>query len=278
MIARNAPLRVTWTALSMLLLMPSGAEAQPAEGNGVAEWGRGLDLDPRVVRELGRFSVDEASLSPEYRQALASWVREQLFAGADRQVSRLLEAPCRSFINVSFPGADFGRRFRGSGRAPTEVRFEAGLVRTEMVGCFESSAIASSEALRGLTTPEFRQLAEPRIKRIWLEGSLVCVETNGVFAVLDPTWACNRVDQFLEAGIAAEHSQTVSGAPDGSFQDVFFKESLKSFVRIPGGLALHYIHYSRTTDLGSLERWVAEGRIREAQERQVAQLRGRLTP
>ncbi len=66
--------------------------------------------------------------------------------------------------------------------------------------------------------------------------------------------------------MAAEHSQVVWNEGQDPYQDVYFKESVKTFVRIPGGLALHYLNYSRTTNMGRMQRWVGTGSIEGSQE------------
>jgi hypothetical protein len=56
------------------------------------------------------------------------------------------------------------------------------------------------------------------------------------------------------------------------YQEVYFKESLKTFVKVPGGLALHYINFTRAQSLGRIERWVGTGQIEDSQKENVKEL------
>jgi hypothetical protein len=77
-------------------------------------------------------------------------------------------------------------------------------------------------------------------------------------------------------GGAAEHQHVIRNGEGDGLQPVFFKESLETFRATPEGLALHYVNYSRSADLGPAGRWVAPGRVREVQERQMDLLRRRM--
>ena len=98
-----------------------------------------------------------------------------------------------------------------------------------------------------------------------------------MWALLDPTLACNRIDRMSVEGLASEHSQVVKNQGVDPFQDVFFKESLKTFVRIPGGIAYHYINYSRSVKLGRLKRAIGGGRIKASQEDNARALAARIS-
>jgi hypothetical protein len=82
-----------------------------------------------------------------------------------------------------------------------------------------------------------------------------------------------RID---EERLSAQHSQVVANPGDEDDQVVYFKESLKTAVRVPGGLAIHHVHYSRSVNLGRLERWVAHGKVKDAEERTLHLLRERI--
>ncbi len=148
------------------------------------------------------------------------------------------------------------------------------MVRTEAVACF-STELTPRQALDLYTSPEFRKVAEPRIERAWTAGNTACVATKGVVLLLPPTEVCSQIDHLLEDDLAAEHSQAIRNGEADGLQTVFFKESLKIFVRTTDGLALHYINYSRSVDLGAASRWIAGGKVRESQERQIEAFRSR---
>ena len=134
-----------------------------------------------------------------------------------------------------------------------------------MVACFETNSQDPAAALEIYTAADFRQEASSRIEAVWAEGDLSCVESGGIPALLAPTRACNSIERFSENGIAAEHSQVVWNEGQDPYQDIYFKESVKTFLRIPGGLALHYLNYARTTNMGRVQRWLGTGSIEESQ-------------
>ena len=125
-------------------------------------------------------------------------------------------------------------------------------------------------------SPEFRMVAESRIVSMWDDAEGACLETKGVLSLVAPTRVCNRIQDFRADGVAAQHSQVVFNQGEEPFEDVYFKESLKTFVRTPGGMALHYINYSRAGNLGRLARMVGPGQIRGSQEGNVKELQRRL--
>jgi len=155
-------------------------------------------------------------------------------------------------------------------------RFEESLIRTEMVACLETENPDPEAVLQIYVSPEFRMVAESRIIDMWEDEEGACMETKGVLSLVEPTRVCNRIQDFRAEGVAAQHSQVVFNEGRKPYEDVYFKESLKTFVRIPGGMALHYINYARAGNLGRLERWAGPGQIRGSQEGNVAELQRRL--
>ena len=225
-------------------------------------WLGDLEHDPRVAGEIARFEHDDRSPSPEYARALPRAVRDLVVEAAVTRVTQLQDGTCEAFVDSDFLRAGFAT----ADLEDAEDRFEGGFIRTEMVACFVTSITEPDTVLDLYTSSDFRREVESRIERIWVEDGLSCVETGGMWALLDPTLACNRIDRLSVVGLAAEHSQVVRNEGVEPYQDVFFKESLKTFVRIPGGMAYHYINYSRSVRLGRLKRAIGGGRIRGSQE------------
>ena len=110
------------------------------------------------------------------------------------------------------------------------------------------------------------------IENIWMEGDENCVETKGVTLILSPMKNCSRIDELHRPGLAAQHSQTVANPGDDDYQPVYFKESIKTFVAVPGGLVLHYINYSRTTGLGGLKKRIARGKLKDSQAEAIREM------
>ncbi len=261
----------------LLLVSLLAPQESPVGGQELGAWGRSLDVDARIVGELGRYQADGGeSLDEAYRWALARAVRQMVFEAAETRVSQVLGEGCNPFVGVTMLEPGFVTR-EGSGAQPVGSRkFEESIIRTEMVACVDTERDDPEGVLKLYTSEEFRTAAESRIEDMWEDGEGSCMETGGVMAIVDPTRICNRIDRFVQGPLASEHSQVVFNEGQKPFQDVYFKESLKTFVRVPGGLALHYVNFTRTVDMGRVERWVARRKVPESQERNVSELRSRI--
>jgi hypothetical protein len=264
------------SALS-ILASAFGAGAQDvavslSPGERVVEWVHGLRIDPGVGSEMRRFNTGDSGLGTRFTQVQAERFREAVARSAGESLGRIESEGCRPSVEVSFP--EPGQWGTPELSSPEE-RFLRGVVRTEAVACFHTE-LTPRQALDLYTSPDFRMVAEPRISRAWTPGDTACVATKGVVLLLSRTEVCSQVSHLLEDDLAAEHSQAIRNGEDHRLQPVFFKESLKTFVRTPSGLALYYINYSRSADLGAASRWIAEGKIRESQERQIEAFRSRI--
>ncbi len=151
------------------------------------------------------------------------------------------------------------------------------MIRTEMVACLETDRTDPQEVLEMYVSRDFRMAAESRIVDMWVDEEGGCMETKGVLSLVEPTRICNRIDGFRGEGVAAEHSQVVFNEGQKPYEEVYFKESLKTFLKTPGGMALHYINYTRAGNLGRVKRWAGPGKIRGSQENVVKELQRRLS-
>jgi hypothetical protein len=244
----------------------------------VADWGESLPLDSQVVEEIMRFKGGDA-LSPAYAEFFAREVRSRVISAADSKVASLLAGRCEPFLDVTIGEWEFSDPFydevgRDLGRAIGN--YEGSLIRTEMVACIGGTDEEPGSVLDLYTGPEFRMTAEDRIQDMWDDPKGSCVETKGAYGLVDPTRVCNKITEHRTERLAAQHSQVVFNEGAKPFQDVYFKESLKTFVQLPDGIALHYVNYTRTSDLNRMERWIGGGKIRESQEGMVQLLRDRL--
>ena len=258
------------------MLCFGAAGAQVPAPPGLGDWGSALDLDPRISREILRFE-NGTGLSQAQAQAFARAVRSRVFSVAAEKVSKLLTGECTPFIDVTMGESDLqlAGEFTGEERKGWE-RFDNSVIRTEMVACLQTGITDPAEVLEIFVSPEFRMVAESRIIDMWEDGEGSCMETKGVLSLVEPTRVCNRIQDFRSEAVAAQHSQVIFNEGRKPYEDVYFKESLKTFVRIPGGMALHYINYARAGNLGRLERWAGPGQIRGSQEGNVAELKQRL--
>jgi hypothetical protein len=260
----------------LLLVGPALPHVAPLPGqdSGTAAWAAwvgSLDPDRRASAEILRYGVGgHPTLDPEEARLLSLRVMEELTTSAQAAVTRLRPSACEPSVLVRF-GAE-ALPPAASPPSRTLQSLEAGLVRVESVACFRIPGVTPGEVLDLLVSPGFRMEVEGRIRAIWEEGDDSCVETAGIPALLAASRSCNRIRRWEGGAVASEHAQVVRNLDPGSSQVVYLKESLKTTVAIPGGIALHYVHLSRTADLGPTRRWAVERSIRDAEERKVAGL------
>lgn len=251
-------------------------QAEPASP--LAAWGDSLPNDAQVIEEIMRFRGGGA-LSPAYAEIFAREVRSRVVSTANARAASLLAGGCEPFVDVTIGEWEFSHSIydeveKDLGKAIDG--FEGSLIRTEMVACLQGVEAEPGETLELYTGREFRMTAEDRIQDIRDDPKGSCVETKGAYGLVDPTKVCNKIAELRTEQVAAQHSQVVFNEGVEPYQDVYFKESLKTFVRLPNGIALHYINFTRTSDLGRMSRWVGAGKIRGSQEAMVNLLRSRV--
>jgi len=248
-------------ALFLFLLV---AGAVPARADVIA-WIDSLETDPGVIVELERFEQDEGDWPDDTPERLSTAFRQRIHHDVARGLERIRAGSTSEYVNVNFLSPrDFAK-----GRDETEDKrgreFEDGVIRTEQVAFFPGESTSPVAALENFVDPEFRKATTSRIEMLEEEDDLSCLRTGGVKGLMKPTWACNRVSYFASDEVAAEHSQVVSNPGDDDFQTIYFKESVKVFVKTDAGLVLFYINYTRGAKLGSFKKKFGRGRIEDSQ-------------
>jgi carbon monoxide dehydrogenase subunit G len=240
--------------------------APPPPADAVRSWLDSLPLDPRVVDELAAFE----DLDPDHAAELAAGVRRLVVAEVPARLSEAIDGDLRDFLVVDFPDPGFA-----TGEKPeddTADDLEDSFVRTETVAFFPGATMSPEDALRLWVSPEFRKRVSSRITGVRDEGDLYCVDTKGVGPFLDPMSSCAAIHELVRPDICSQHSQVVANGDGDGLQRVFFKESVKTFVRLPDGLLLHYLNYARTKGMGGLTKRIGRGKIEGAQEKAVEEL------
>jgi len=227
-------------------------------------------MDSRVLRELQRFSAKE-EFSPELTSGFIEEIRSRVISAVGAQSAKLLAGECRPSIEVSIGDSEFPT-LEETASGESWEDFQKSLIRTEMVACLETDRKDPEAVLQAYVSPEFRMRVESRITDMWVDSVGSCMETKGAYGLVDPTRICNRVHDFSSENMAAQHSQVVFNEGKEPYQEAYFKESLKTFVRFPGGMALHYINFTRAADLGRVERWIGAGKIKDSQNGTVEEL------
>jgi hypothetical protein len=273
-------LRSNVAALTMALCSICSTSS-PAPGPGsaasrVSEWGDTLALDKAVVEQIEKYSTEDDDLGGTYPAQLAANVRRRLFADAAVALSRLPKSPAEPVVTVDFLEEGFADRDGTEPPDDPQRDFERGFIRTESLAFIEAGGVSPEEALELFSSATFRMDVSSRIERIWSQNGLSCVEVAGVTAIVKPTLSCNRVDELIEPGLASQHSQVVANPGGDRYQTVYFKESLKTFVAMEGGLAYHYINYTRAVKLGRLKRAFGRGKIEDSEKEKIEELQRRI--
>jgi hypothetical protein len=263
----------------LVMLLAMTAAALSGEKTVVADvvaWSRELPVDPRVVAQIDRYSEEEDDLGAGYSARTAERLRALLIHDTYRGLMDLSAAPAEPLVDVAFPDPGFADPDRREPESGHQREFEDGFIRIEARVFLKTDGVTPERALEMYTAPSFRMEMSSRIKNIWTEDGLSCVEVNGIRGLLSPTYGCNRTDLIVRPGWAAQHSQVVSNPGGDDYQTTYFKESLKTFIAVPGGLVLYYINYTRAVKLGSIKRKIGRGKIEDSETGKIRELQNRL--
>lgn len=277
-------IRLTAIAVAAAVASPVHTAEAPATGAGagdpaglVRSWAETLDVDDGAVEQIARYSAEEENLGPDYPAELASRVRRLLIGDAARALATLAAYRDEPVVEAEFLDAGFANPDGGDPESPAQRDFEEGFIRIESRAFIPAAGVTPQRALEVFSSPRFRMDCSSRIKRIWRQDGLSCVEVGGVTAIMSPTTACSQVTDLKEAGVASQHSQAVSNPGGDDYQTVYFKESLKTFVAVHGGLVYHYIHYTRSVKLGRIKRTFGRGKIEDSEMTKIVELQRRLS-
>jgi hypothetical protein len=236
-------------------------------------WVDSLEIDPRILQELDRFSADEGSWPEDTAERLTHTFRDRVRDDVGRAVARIENGDVEPYVKVDFLSPEDFARGREETSDKRGEKFEKGVIRTEQLAFFPHETTAPLTALELFVDPAFRMQTSSRIETIYDEDGLSCIRTKGMWGLLDPTFSCNRIHILAEAGLAAEHSQVVANPGGEDYQTVYFKESLKVLIPAADGLALYYINYTRSAKLGALKKKFGRGKIEDSQVERAAALR-----
>jgi hypothetical protein len=268
---------VVLIALATASLAAAADAPKPDYASIVEEWGAALEMDARIVEQIELYSQEEDDLGDGYPARMAAGVRRLILEDAAKGLRGISQAKSEPVVDVAFLEPGFAEE---QGREPDskhQREFEEGFIRIEAMAFFRADGVSPEDALHEFTSKNLRMKVSSRIARIWAEDELSCVEVKGVKALLSPTLACNLIDEIVRPDLASEHSQVVSNPGGDDFQTVYFKESIKTFVAVPGGLVLHYINYTRAVKLGSIKRKFGRGKIEESEVKKIRELQNRLS-
>lgn len=272
---RLAVIALACTALAAVTAPAFAPEAADPAADLVA-WTEQLPLDDRIAVQISRYSEEKDDVGAEYPGRTAAAMRSLIINDLKRASSELPTGG-EPIVAAQFMKAGF---MDPQGMEPDNKHareFEEGFIRTEATAFIGIEGVTPEQALKIYASPEFRMDVSSRIKRIYDEEGTSCIEVKGVKALLSPTLYCNDVVELVEPGLASEHSQVVSNPGGGDYQTVYFKESVKTFIAVPGGLAYHYINYIRAVKLGSIKRSIGRGKIEDSEKEKLIELQRRLS-
>lgn len=272
--AMTMPLIVA--GLSAMIVLPGSARVDAAHAT-VAAWLDSLPVDEGAIGEIELFAREKRSeFDDGYASRLAAGIRRLVGEDVERQLGRLTEGVRAPFIEVTILDAGFASAGKKPGGNKTEQDFEKSFVRIEVLAFFANDTTPPRTALGMYTDPDFRKTVSSRLKSVWNEAEEVCIEMGSVKLVLDPIKCCDRIEELHLDDISIQHARTVRNTGGRGYQAVYFKESLKTFVRLPDGLAFHYIAYTRTVGMGGIKGKIGRGKIEESEKKAVAEIGRRL--
>lgn len=268
---------VVAAALMISLAFPAALAAEQDWVPTVASWIDSMPFDGRAADGVATFARESGgAFSEDYPRKLATGVRRLMSADVARRLAGLSQGNREPFIAVTIMEPGFAAPNGEEPDDKTAREFEKSFIRTEVLAFYPGVDASPESALAIFASPEFRKHASHRIERIWVEEGASCVEVGGVALLLDPLMYCDLVSELHSDGLAVQHTQAVGNPGGEDYQTVYFKESLKTFVRLPDGLAFHYINYSRTIGMGALKRKIARDRIADSEKMAVDALFERL--
>jgi hypothetical protein len=240
-----------------------------------SQWKDDVQVDPRVAAEMKRFVRDGETLGGDYVQSAVLALRGLVFDAATTRLAEIGRGNREDFIEVEFPDAGFVLGKNAGKLSAAEEDFEDGFVRTEFRAFVSCEGVTPKEALRLYTSADFRMQMSSRTRRIWDDGDDNCVETRKKTFV-PAMMSCNRITEIHRDGFSAQHSQVVSNPGGDGYQVVYFKESIKTFVSVPGGLVLHYINYSRSKRVTGIAHGLVRSKLKGTEEDAIALLAEKL--
>ena len=261
--------RIIVAAALLLSALPANAGELSTQ---LHAWVDSLEIDPRILQELERFSADEGSWPADTAQRLTHVFRDRVRDDVGWAVARVENGELEPYVKVDFLSPEDFAKGRETTSDKRGEKFEKGVIRTEQLAFFPGQTTAPATALELFVDPAFRMQTSSRIETIYEEDGLSCIRTKGMWGLLDPTFSCNRIHILTKDGIAAEHSQVVANPGGNDYQTVYFKESLKVLIPAANGLALYYINYTRSAKLGSLKKKFGRGKIEDSQVERAAAL------
>jgi hypothetical protein len=260
------------TLIAVRVSSQAGAGRAP-----VAAWLDSLPVDERALDAIELFAREKRSeFDDGYASRLAAGIRRLVGEDVERQLGKLSEGARAPFIEVTILDAGFASAGKKPGGNKTEQDFEKSFVRIEVLAFFADDTTPPRTALGMYTDPDFRKTVSSRLKSVWNEGEEVCIEMGSVKLVLDPIKCCDRIEELHLDDISIQHARTVRNTGGRGYQTVFFKESLKTFVRLPDGLAFHYLAYTRTVGMGGIKGKIGRGKIEESERKAVEEIGRRL--
>ena len=181
-----------------------------------------------VDQQLSRFTRGDSGLTPEYRANVSGQLHRYLIRAAGHGTSHLASGSCETESGVQVPGVGVFPQPPGSSRTPTEEAFEEGFFRTWAITCVPGAS--PSEVAEVYMDPGFRRRVMPNLVGITVSTDRICVSTEGVAGIVDPTAICMRAARFEAEGLVAVHSVLDENGPAPDLHPVYYRDSLVAFV------------------------------------------------
>ncbi len=250
--------------LPLLALLAARAEG-PAE---LGDWIRASGERPEARARMRAWADDDRRVTEVFVGRFPGWVQDRIATALDRRLPQAISG-CEPSARVGFvePGS--------VGTTEVDRAFELSTFQIETLHCLDHGD--AERAMTVYNSRAFRLDVMPGLEHFSREGDRVCLVTGGLVGIVGRTEICLVAREYAAEGVRVFHTRLVHSADAPQAQGVFLRESVVAFVdRAEGGVAVYRNVYTRSKDMGAVQRSVlarlaggSQDKIAEALEEQL---------
>ncbi len=251
-------------ALSALTTAPARA-GDPSDLGG---WIRSAGVRPEAPARVQAWKDDERGVTEAFAARFPGWVQGRIAAAVDRHLPGAVTA-CEPTVHVGFvePGS--------VGESEADQAFERSTFAVETLHCLEHGDAAKAMAV--YNSEAFREDVMPGVEIFQREGEVAHLVTSAVLGVVGRTEIRLAAREHAAEGLRALHTRLIDSADAPDAQGVFLRESVVAFVdRAEGGVAVYRMVFTRSKDMGAVQRAILSRAAGGAQDAIAEALEERL--
>ena len=235
-----------------LIFLTTAAAETPQQIN---QWIRARSDDGQTdqIQQFG-------DLPEGYPARLTRWVRSQLARSASLALSRFQEGRCEesSRLRVLSPG------LTGVSEGDLADAFEGSMFRLESTGCLPD--VTLDEAAKTYHSEAFRLAEMPGLDALTISEDRTCLFSDSVPGILKSTRFCLRTGRRADADLHLTHASLWENQQPAG-QTMYLREEVVVFARIPEGVGVYRVTFTRAQDIGPAAKLVLERTARSTQGR-----------